>query len=236
MSSKGWLSKALTLAVVCTGVSLVFSAGVCRAKTMKKSTKAHKVHEGFTYQKLDKDTIQRMKGKSYKKGARISLSQLRYLKIRYIDFEGNEQEGEMVVNKKIAKSTLKIFYELYQIKYPIERMCLVDEYDADDEASMAANNTSAFNYRKIANSNKMSKHSQGLAIDINPQINPYITSYGIAPKNGKVYKNREVKSCQGKYRNYMIHHGDKVYRIFRKYGFRWGGDWKHSKDYQHFER
>ena len=115
-------------------------------------------------------------------------------------------------------------------------MCLVDEYDADDEASMAANNTSAFNYRKIANSNKMSKHSQGLAIDINPQINPYITSYGIAPKNGKIYKNREVKSCQGKYRNYMIHHGDKVYRIFKKYGFRWGGDWKHSKDYQHFER
>ncbi len=73
----------------------------------------------------------------------------------------------MVVHKKIAKRTCKVFYELYRIKYPIAGMQLVDEYDADDEASMAANNTSSFNYRKVANSSKMSKHSQGLAIDIN---------------------------------------------------------------------
>ena len=111
-----------------------------------------------------------------------------------------------------------------------------DEYDADDEASMTANNTSSFNYRKVANSSKMSKHSQGLAIDINPRINPYITKYGIAPANSQVYRNRNVATCRGKYRDYMIHRGDEVYRIFKKNGFSWCGDWKYSKDYQHFER
>ena len=212
MISKRWMQRAFTVAVVCVSCSIFFCSEICRAKTAAKTTKVHTYKEGFTYQKLDSETIARMRGKSYKKGAKIPLSRLRYLRLRYIDFDGREQDGEMVVHKKIAKRTCKVFYELYRIKYPIAGMQLVDEYDADDEASMAANNTSSFNYRKVANSSKMSKHSQGLAIDINPRINPYITKYGIAPANSKVY------------------------RIFKKNGFSWGGDWKYSKDYQHFER
>ncbi|MCM1244150.1 MAG: M15 family metallopeptidase [Roseburia sp.] len=218
------------MSVVFCATSVVFMAKPCIAKNRVRTYK-----KGFTYEKLDEETVARIKGKSYKKGAEISLDSLRYLRIRYVDFEGNTQDGEMIVNKKIARKTLKVFYELYKIKYPIAKMQLVDEYDADDEKSMADNNTSAFNYRKVANSNKLSNHSRGLAIDINPRINPYITSYGIAPANSKVYKVREVSKCRGKYRDYMIHRGDPVYKIFKKYGFSWGGDWKHSKDYQHFE-
>lgn len=224
------IQKFFAVAVVLCAASVVFMAKPCTAKT-----KIHTYRKGFTYRKLDDEIIQRIRGKSYKKGAKISLNRLRYLQIRYVDFEGNVQEGEMIVNKKIALRTLKVFYQLYKIKYPIEKMKLVDEYDADDERSMADNNTSAFNYRLVANSNKLSNHSLGLAIDINPRINPYITSYGIAPANSKVYKVREVSKCRGKYKNYMIHRGDKVYKIFKKYGFSWGGDWKNSKDYQHFE-
>ena len=175
MISKRWMQRAFTVAVVCVSCSIFFCSEICRAKTAAKTTKVHTYKEGFTYQKLDSETIARMRGKSYKKGAKIPLSRLRYLRLRYIDFDGREQDGEMVVHKKIAKRTCKVFYELYRIKYPIAGMQLVDEYDADDEASMAANNTSSFNYRKVANSSKMSKHSQGLAIDINPRINPYIT-------------------------------------------------------------
>ena len=222
--------KYVAVAILLVGASLVFMAKPCQAQT-----KVHTYRKGFTYRKLDDEIIRRIQGKSYKKGAKISLDSLRYLQIRYVDFDGNVQQGEMIVNKKIARRTLKIFYRLYKIQYPIEKMRLVDEYDADDEKSMADNNTSAFNYRLIANSKKLSNHSLGLAIDINPRINHYITSFGTAPANSKVYKVRDVSKCRGKYKDYMIHRGDKVYKIFQKYGFSWGGDWKHSKDYQHFE-
>nr|MBP3597935.1 M15 family metallopeptidase [Eubacterium sp.] len=228
---KKHLGRYVAVAFVLVAVSAIVIGKPCQAA----KNKVHTYKKGFTYQKIDDEIARRMKGKSYKKGAKISLNQLRYLRMRYIDFEGNVQDGEMIVNKKIAKRTLKVFYRLYKIKYPIQQMVLVDEYDADDESSMAANNSSAFNYRTIANTNRLSKHSLGMAIDINPRVNPYITSYGIAPANSKVYKERNVAKCRGKYKKCMIHHGDKVYKIFKKYGFSWGGDWKNSKDYQHFE-
>ncbi len=229
MRNRTW-NKILMFSVVCLATGLVCVAKPCQGKTV-----IHTYKEGFTYQKIDAGIRKRIQGKSYKKGAKISMDQLRYLQIRYLDFQGNTRQGEMIVNKKIAKKTLKIFYQLYQIKYPIQRMVLVDEYDADDEASMSANNTSAFNYRKIANTNRLSKHSMGMAIDINPRMNPYITAYGIAPANSKKYKERNKKKCKGKYKNCMIQKDDKVYQIFQRYGFSWGGDWRNSKDYQHFE-
>lgn len=115
-------------------------------------------------------------------------------------------------------------------------MRLIDDYQADDEKSMAANNTSSFNFRKVAGTNRLSKHAMGLAIDINPRINPYINSKGVlAPQNGSVYKERDAKKCKGKYAGYMIQKNSRITKIFKKYGFSWGGDWKYSKDYQHFE-
>lgn len=122
------------------------------------------------------------------------------------------------------------------MKYPIERMQLIDAYHADDLKSMAANNTSAFNYRPVAGTNKLSNHSYGLAIDINPRINPYINSHKkLTPTNGAVYQCRDPKKCKGKYARYMIQKNSKITKIFKKYGFSWGGDWVYSKDYQHFE-
>lgn len=224
------VQKYAAFAVVVMAASLLLGFRPCKAKE-----KVHTYKEGFTYQKLTDEVIERIKGKSYKEDAGIPLGRLRYLRMLYVDFKGNIKSGEMIVNRKIARRTLKVFYRLYQIGYPIQRMRLVDDYGADDEASMAANNTSAFNYRKIAGTEKLSNHSQGLAIDINPKINPYITSKGIAPANSRRYKEREVSKCRGKYKDYMIHKGDEVYKIFQKYGFSWGGNWKHAKDYQHFE-
>lgn len=220
--------------VFAVGIAAFAATLICLPKTCVAG-RVDTYRDGFTSRRLDRHIKSRIYGKSYKKGAQIDMDTLRYLQIRYVDFDGNEQEGEMIVNKKIAHRTLKAFYQLYKIKYPIEKMRLVDEYDADDEKSMEDNNTSAFNYRKIPNSNKMSNHSLGMAIDINPRINPYITSYGISPKNSKVYTVRDQFKCKGRYRDYMIHKGDSVYRIFKKNGFSWGGDWKHAKDYQHFE-
>ena len=116
-------------------------------------------------------------------------------------------------------------------------MQLIDNYNGNDENSMSANNTSAFNYRTISGSKKLSNHAYGLAIDINPRINPYVSSKGnVSPTNGKLYKIRSIQKCKGKYKDYMIQEDSYICQLFKKYGFSWGGDWKNSKDYQHFEK
>lgn len=219
-----WLSMVCILAIV---TSLFSSVARTQAKVYKK---------GFSYQKLPSHIKKKITGVSYRKNPHIRYQDLRYVKVRHYDFNGKIQNGELIVNRKIARKTVKIFYELYKIRYPIAQIKLVDEYGANDEKSMRANNTSAFNYRTVAGTDKLSKHALGLAIDINPRINPYINRNGIlTPANAKLYKCRNKQKCSGKYALYMIAPDSKITKIFKKYGFTWGGDWKYSKDYQHFE-
>lgn len=191
--------------------------------------------EGFYCEKISTATQERMTGNSFTKNNYIQFSDLRYVRIQHYDYKEKIQSGELVVNAKIAEDTVKVFYELFQKKYPIQRMKLIDDYDADDETSMEANNTSAFNFRNASGSSHLSKHAYGLAIDINPKINPYIKGSVILPSNGKVYTQRDVSKCKGKYKDNMIHKNDTAYKIFTKYGFYWGGNWNSLKDYQHFE-
>ena len=125
-----------------------------------------------------------------------------------------------------------IFSKLHRARFPIEKIRLIDEYKGSDDASMADNNTSAFNHRPvIGEKNVLSNHSYGLAIDINPLINPYISRTNtVAPPEGKKYVNREIK-VPG-----IITKDSVCFRIFKDYGWAWGGDWKTIKDYQHFEK
>ncbi len=189
----------------------------------------------FSIDTISDNVFQRMLGKSYKSNCTVARSELRYLRLSHFDANGNEHVGEMVCNKLIANSLINIFKELYRHKYPIERMQLIDDYDADDELSMRSNNTSCFNFRIIAGSQKLSKHAQGLAIDINPLYNPYV-------KKGKDGKRIIQPATAGKYADrskatpYTIKQGDLCYRLFVKYGFTWGGSWRSVNDYQHFER
>lgn len=191
--------------------------------------------EGFYCEKISDATKERMTGKSYHENDYVQFSDLRYIRVQHYDYNGKIKSGELVVNKKIAENTVKVFYELFQKKYPIQRMKLIDNYDADDETSMEANNTSAFNFRNASGATHLSNHAYGLAIDINPKINPYIKGSTILPQNGKLYVQRDVSKCKGKYRDNMIHKNDVAYKIFTKYGFSWGGNWNSLKDYQHFE-
>ena len=193
------------------------------------------VAEGFGYMKLNDELKQRITGMSYPaddSDIAISYDDLRYVKIKHYDFNGNVKDGELIVNKKLAKDVAKIFYELYQAKYPLESVRLVDDYGepGDDNLSMAANNTSAFNYRKVTGSKTLSRHSYGAAIDINPRLNPYIDGDRVAPENGTEYADRS-KDFAGK-----IDHDDACYKIFIAHGWTWGGDWKGDKDYQHFSK
>ena len=189
----------------------------------------------FTIDTISDAVFQRMQGKSFKRDCTVKRSELRYLRLSHYDAEGKEHIGELVCNKMIANDLKEIFQELYKHHYPIQRMQLVDDYDADDEQSMRANNTSCFNFRRIAGSTKLSKHSQGLAIDINPLYNPYVKRQAngtliVQPANATCYADRR------KAIPYKIERDDLCYRLFIKHGFKWGGAWTRQQDYQHFER
>lgn len=175
-----------------------------------------------------------MKGKSFKDDCTTPRDSLRYLRCLHTDKDGRIIVGEMVVNKIVADDVLDIFYQLYQAKYPIEKMRLIDYWNADDEMAMRDNNSSSFNFRFISHTTKVSKHGRGVAIDINTLYNPYhkIADDGtevIEPATGEPYLDR-TKSF-----DYKIEKGDLCYRLFKEKGFDWGGDWTDRKDYQHFE-
>ena len=188
----------------------------------------------FCQEEISDAVFCRMMGKSYKEECTTPREELRYLRVLHYNKVGEELQGELVCHKDIADDLLAIFRELYQAKYPIERMVLIDEYDADDEASMRADNTSAFNFRKASGMRTLSKHSTGMAIDINPLYNPLVKHREgrtrVYPSNATPYIDRSQDFP------YKIVKGDLCYRLFKKYGFSWGGDWKSSKDYQHFEK
>lgn len=177
-------------------------------------------------------TMNRMLGKSYPKdGCCVSRCDLRYLILPHYDGKGTIRIGEMVCNRAIANELVDLFKTLFLQEYPIERMVLIDNYEADDVKSMEANNTSCFNYRRVAGSCKLSRHSYAMAIDINPLYNPYVKGNYVSPKTGKPYVSRS------KTFPYKLTRNDIVYRILHdKYGFTWGGEWRSCKDYQHFEK
>lgn len=189
--------------------------------------------EQFYIEDISDELFEKMKGKSFKDDCILDRADLRYVHVLHKTLSGETLEGELVVNYHIAKETLKIFKELYEADYPIEKIRLIDEYDADDESSMADNNSSSFNFRFVSNTNHISNHGYGLAIDINPLYNPYITTVNgeqhIEPANANEYADRDADF------DYKITKDDLAYIVFTQYGFSWGGDWKNSKDYQHFE-
>ncbi len=187
----------------------------------------------FYAEPISDEIFARMYGKSFKENCTVPREELRYVRVLHVGFDGKTYIGELVVNQIIAEKTVEIFRELYKIAYPIERIRLIDDYDADDGLSMADNNASAFNFRYISYTTRLSNHAEGLAIDINPKYNPYVKMVddwlSIEPANGADYVDR-TKAFP-----YKIDHEDPCYQIFTAHGFSWGGDWVNRKDYQHFE-
>ena len=187
----------------------------------------------FYAEEISDEVFERMRGVSFPEDCPVKLSDLRYLRLSYKDMEGNTHEGEMVCNAAIADKLIDIFTKLYENDYPIERMSLVDDYNADDELSMSANNTSCFNFRYISGTKKISKHGEGLAVDLNPLYNPYVKekdgTIHVEPESGAAYTDRTLDF------DYKIDENDLAYKLFTEAGFTWGGSWKSVKDYQHFE-
>lgn len=188
----------------------------------------------FAAEPIPDGVWQRMQGKTYKENPYIGRDDLRHIRALHWDYDNQMHVGEMIVNKEIADRVVSILRQLFDAKYPIQRMLLPDVYDADDETQMRDNNSSSFCYRAIAGSSKLSKHARGLAIDINTLYNPYYKGRDdgtrfIQPATAADYCDRTWDFP------YKIDHDDLCFRLFTEAGFEWGGDWTSCKDFQHFE-
>lgn len=200
-------------------------------------------------QPIPENIKQQMEGVSMQHLSGVTYDELSYLTIPHYDFEGNVQQGHMVVNAKLADEVLLIFQELYKIKYPIERMELIDNFSGSgnltgaqlDYASIEANNTSSFNDRVTVDPSgagtEPSLHAKGQAIDINPQINPYINPDRTSahPNAQKYNTNRDTKEGWTEVEKAAcITKDSEIYKIFTEYGWKWLGNDQNTGDTQHF--
>ncbi len=181
---------------------------------------------------LPEHVLKRVKTYSWRENCPVNTEDLAYLRLSHLGPDDSVHTGELIVHRGIALEVLDIFGELFEQQFPIEKMRLIDEYQGNDDLSMADNNTSAFNCRNTTFGKEYSNHAYGVAIDINPVLNPYVyrNSTRTLPPNGRSYVNRS-KDIPG-----MIHRDGPCYKAFTCRGWRWGGDWQRSKDYQHFEK
>jgi poly-gamma-glutamate synthesis protein (capsule biosynthesis protein) len=177
---------------------------------------------------IDEDLRRRMTGRSWHRGCPVGLGDLRLLELRHWTMGDRDvHRGELVVHQGEAGEVVRAMRSLYDDRYPIRRMKLIDAYGGDDHRSMNADNTSAFNCRFVAGTSRWSQHAYGRAIDLNPVENPYVSGSHVSPPAGRRYANRPHKPG-------VIHPGDKTERAFRRVGWEWGGRWPGTKDYQHF--
>lgn len=195
----------------------------------------------FTSEEIEEgDSVyNRIYGQSYVDNDNIDLSDLRYLKMLHVNFDGDYQVGEMIVNELVVSDVLDIFETLCAEGYEIYSMYLIDDFwsgdpDDSDWYSIEANNTSCFCYRTATGSGNLSKHALGRAIDINPQQNPYVTY----DSDGDAHYSHDNASDYVYDRDdydHMITTSDRAYELFINYGWTWGGSWSSPKDYQHFQ-
>lgn len=170
-----------------------------------------------------------MIGSTWHQGCPVPLDDLVLLEMTHWGFDGAIHNGEMIVSRGVAGDVLAAFRAIYDAGFPIERMRLVHHYGGDDDLSMADNNTSAFNCRRIPGSTTFSQHAYGTAIDINPVQNPYVSGSTILPPAGSAYLNR------AQHQTGMIG-GGPVTAAFSAIGWGWGGNFNSLKDYQHFSQ
>ena len=155
-------------------------------------------------------------------------SDLRRVRVDYWGYDGEVHRGDLIIRSTEAERVAGAFGQLYASRFQVQRIHPVQRYGSDDDASMAANNTSAFNCRAVTGGSGWSEHASGTAIDINPVQNPYVTRSGtVLPPAGRPYVDRSLKVTGTINRNGVVR------AAFAAIGWEWGGDWSTTKDYQH---
>jgi hypothetical protein len=158
----------------------------------------------------------------------VGPAQLRTVRLSHWRFDGRAQLGRLVVHRRVVRDVVAVFRRLYAVRFPIRRMVPVSRFRGSDDASMAADNTSGFNCRFVSGTSRWSMHAYGLAVDVNPVENPYVSGARVRPPAGRLYLDR-ARARPG-----MAVEGGALVRAFAAVGWRWGGHWRGSADYQHF--
>lgn len=170
----------------------------------------------------------RMRGRSWRDDPRCPpWAALAWLRVDHLGFDGAVHAGEMVCARPIAGACVALFARLFALGFPIRQVALVDDFDADDDRSMAADNSSAFNFRVVAGTQILSQHAHGLALDLNPVENPWVTPARFVPPAGAAFLDRAL------IRPGMIVRPGPVTAVLDELGWAWGGDWRHAADYHH---
>jgi hypothetical protein len=167
---------------------------------------------------------------SWRPGCPVAPSSLRRLRLSYWGFDGKRHVGTLVVNVSAVGDLTVVFRRLYRARFPIRRMRPIDAYGGNDERSLAADNTAAFNCRYTVGPGpkRWSAHAYGVAIDVNPVENPYLENGRVHPLAGKAYLDRS------NVRPGMAVRGGLLVSAFAAVGWQWGGRWRGTPDYQHF--
>ena len=212
-------------------LAAVVLAGVAGTASPAGSDPRATAEPGFEFEtkRITGNVRKKITGSSWREGCPVARRDLRLIRATHWDFRRDVEWGALIVHKREKREMVRALRKLFKRHFPIRRMNLIDKYGADDHRSMNADNTSAFNCRFVAGTTRWSEHAYGRAIDINPIENPYVTPSGhVSPPAGQPYADRS-RDAKG-----MIHHGDRAWDAFRDVGWRWGGDWSGTKDYQHF--
>ncbi|TDD13851.1 M15 family peptidase [Kribbella turkmenica] len=167
---------------------------------------------------------------TYRAGCPVRPSSLRLIQLNYWGFDRKVHRGELVVRDAAVQKMISVWTSTFAAKFPIRQMRRVDRFGGSDIKSMAADNTSAFNCRRVTgNPYALSPHSYGWAIDINTVENPYLAANGVwYPSNGLAYRNRSVS------RPGMLYASSTASKALVAQGYLWGGYWR-KPDYQHFQ-
>ena len=173
------------------------------------------------------DALRTRMQSSWREGCPVQLDDLRYVTLNHWGFDGQVHTGELVIHADAVTPLEQAFTALFALRFPIRQMRLVDDFGGDDDASMAADNTSAFNCRPVAGSSRWSQHAYGRAVDVNPVENPYVHRGRVDPPNGSPFTDRDV------IRPGMLTAGSPEVAAFTRVGWGWGGAWGSTKDHQH---
>lgn len=168
-------------------------------------------------------------GASWRPGCPVGPEDLVHLDLRHLDRAGVIATGRLTVHRDVVDDVTTIFAELYRRRVPITSIVPAADFDGDDDAMMAVNNTSGFNCRAVVGGTGWSRHAFGRAIDINPLVNPYVRGTTVLPPAGRLWTDRT------RYEPGMLYGGGSVVELVRALGWRWGGDWQSLKDYQHID-
>ncbi len=187
-----------------------------------------------TVSRIPKALAAAMRGTTWHPGCLVPLGDLRLLTLRYWGFDGRVHEGPMVINASVADDVVSAFRQIFRAHFPIKKIRLARRYrPGHDDPTDRSDFSAGFNCRPAVTArgplSNWSQHAYGLAIDINPIQNPYVTSDGfIRNYHARRYRDRSQR-LRG-----MIHPGDAVVRAFESIGWHWAGDWSTDKDYMHF--